>query len=234
MSSRQPRIKICGLKDTATIEAMNGLPIHEIGFVFAPSKRQIDPATAALLISAVHEIRGAGGVRPRTAGVFVNASLQEINEVLAAAPLDIVQLHGDESVQLCKELRYEQPHIHIWKVFSIKDEQHASSCGPPQSYEQSPLEKLQPYQSAVDAILIDAPGGGTGQVFQWELIHSYNQAADALGLPLYVAGGLHADNVQQLLHIYSPDGIDVSSGVETAGKKDIEKMKLFVRRVLEA
>jgi phosphoribosylanthranilate isomerase len=96
------------------------------------------------------------------------------------------------------------------------------------------LERLTPYQAAVDAVLIDAPGGGTGQTFDWEAIEEYNQAAEKLGITLYVAGGLHEGNVQELLRTYAPSGIDVSSGVETDGRKDIEKIRLFVRRVMEA
>ncbi|OBZ17780.1 phosphoribosylanthranilate isomerase [Bacillus sp. FJAT-26390] len=221
-----PRIKICGLKDVQTIEAMNGLPIHEIGFVFAPSKRQVDKETAAQLIKAAARLQAAGGERPRTVGVFVNESYENLHAILAEAQLDVVQLHGNESAAFCRSVR-EQLKVLVWKVFSVKRDTDGN--GPV-----SALELLSPYKGAVDAVLIDAPGGGTGQTFNWEAIEDYNKAADELGLTLYVAGGLHEGNVQELLRTYAPSGIDVSSGVETDGRKDIDKIRLFVRRVMEA
>lgn len=222
-----PRIKICGLKDVQTIEAMNGLPIHEIGFVFAPSKRQVDKTTAAQLIKAVAHLKAAGEESPKTVGVFVNETFANLRAVLAEAPLDVVQLHGNESAEFCLEVRGKL-NVQVWKVFSIKRDD-AGKTG-----SSSALEQLSPYRSAVDAVLIDAPGGGTGQTFDWQAIDEYNKAAAELGITLYVAGGLHAENVQELLRTYAPGGIDVSSGVETDGRKDIDKIRLFVRRVMEA
>lgn len=223
---RQPRIKICGLMDVQTIQAMDGLPIHEIGFVFAPSKRQISGRAAAELINAVSELKAASGKRPLAAGVFENEDFAGLQAVLAEAPLDIVQMHGSETAALCREVR-DKLNVQVWKVFSMK--QDADGHEP-----KTAKERLSPYEDAVDAVLIDAPGGGTGQTFNWEAINEYNQAAGELGITLYVAGGLHEGNVQELLRTYSPGGIDVSSGVETDGRKDIEKIRLFVRRVMEA
>ncbi|WP_141501053.1 phosphoribosylanthranilate isomerase [Paenibacillus luteus] len=224
--SQQPHIKICGLRDVATIQAMDGLPIHEIGFIFAPSKRQVDKVTAAQLIDAVGALRAASGARPRTVGVFVNETLEGLKAILDVAPLDVVQLHGDETAAFCQEVR-EKLDVQVWKVFSMK--QDAEGNKPLNA-----MERLTPYKAAVDAILIDAPGGGTGKTFDWDMIEEYNKAADELGLTLYVAGGLHEGNVQELLRTYAPNGIDVSSGVETDGQKDIDKIRLFVRRVMEA
>jgi len=221
-----PRIKICGLKDVQTIEAMDGLPIHEIGFVFAPSKRQVDKTTAAQLIKAVAHLKAAGEARPKTVGVFVNETFANLQAILAEAPLDVVQLHGNEPAEFCLEVR-EKLNVQVWKVFSIKRDAGKNDSS-------SAFEQLSPYRSAVDAVLIDAPGGGTGQTFDWQAIEEYNKAAEELGITLYVAGGLHEGNVQELLRTYAPAGIDVSSGVETDGRKDIDKIRLFVRRVMEA
>lgn len=223
---QRPRIKICGLKDVQTIEAMDGLPIHEIGFVFAPSKRQVDKTTAAQLIRAVNQLKAACGKRPRTVGVFVNDTFENLQAILAEAPLDVVQLHGKETAEFCNAVR-KHLNVQVWKVFSIK--QDTAGNDPV-----SALERLSPYKAAVDAVLIDAPGGGTGHTFNWDAIDDYNKAAEELGLMLYVAGGLHEGNVQELLTTYAPGGIDVSSGVETDGRKDINKIRLFVRRVMEA
>ena len=226
--NKQVRIKICGLKDTDTIQAMDGLPIHEIGFIFAPSKRQVSNEIAAKLVNAAHKLATANQARPRTVGVFVNASERQLLETLAEAPLDVVQLHGDESPELCSRIRSGGHNVKVWKVFSIRNSSEQ------QDLEIDAMERLRPFADSVDAILIDAPGGGTGRAFDWTAIRQYMDAAHQFSLPLYVAGGLNADNVGQLLSSYSPDGIDVSSGVETDGHKDIDKIKLFVRRVMEA
>ena len=81
--------------------------------------------------------------------------------------------------------------------------------------------------------MIDTAGGGTGKAFNWEVIDDYQAAAAQLNVPLYVAGGLNPDNVQELLAAYAPSGLDVSSGVETDGVKDIEKIRLFVGKVMQ-
>lgn len=223
---QQTRIKICGLMDVQTIQQMEGLPIHEIGFIFAPSKRLVEKSTASQLISAAAKLKAAGGERPRTVGVFVNETFANLQNLLLEAPLDVIQLHGNESAAFCQMVR-EQLNVKVWKVFSMKKEAEGSTPI-------SALERLTPYRAAVDAVLIDAPGGGTGQTFDWDAIKEYKQAAEELGITLYVAGGLHEGNVQELLRTYAPNGIDVSSGVETDGRKDIEKIRLFVRRVMEA
>ena len=192
-----PRIKICGLKDKETIEAMNGLPVNEIGFIFAPSRRRIDIAQAPELIRAVHSLAAHDGQKPRAVGVFVNAAMEELDQLLASARLDVVQLHGDETPEYCAELRRRHPGVHIWKVFSIANK-NIDDPLTNDELKESVRRRMMSYQSCVDAVLIDAPGGGTGQAFNWEVIEQYQSAANAAGLPLYVAGGLHADNVQIL------------------------------------
>jgi len=95
--------------------------------------------------------------------------------------------------------------------------------------------RLDPYLDAIDAVLLDtydpAAAGGTGRTFAWECIPLYLAWTRRHGLPLIVAGGLHADNVRELIDRYGPDGVDVSSGVETNGEKDIEKIATFVKKV---
>ncbi|MFD0958826.1 phosphoribosylanthranilate isomerase [Paenibacillus chungangensis] len=224
-AQRELKVKICGLTDVDTIEGMNGLPFHYLGLVFAPSRRQVTGKQAGKLVEAARKIKGAGGNRPLVVGVFVNASIAYIGEVLNDAPLDVVQLHGQESANDMRELREAYPHLQIWKVCSVAKEE-------PKEYEQILME-LSAYRTTINALLIDAPGGGTGQTFNWERIEAYGRAARQLGLPLFVAGGLHADNVRELLEKHSPDGIDVSSGVEIEGRKDLGKIALFIRRVME-
>ncbi|MEF2244967.1 phosphoribosylanthranilate isomerase [Paenibacillus sp. IITD108] len=218
------RIKICGFKEREHIAQLQGLPIHEVGFVFAPSKRQVNAQQAAELVAELKNIRAAEGKPPRAVGVFVNFDIGDILAITEIAPLDVLQLHGDETPDYCKRLKSRLPQIHIWKVFSVRSETDYNEA----------LSALQPFSGCIDAILLDAPGGGTGQVFQWSAIEAYQAAAASCNLPLYAAGGLNESNVQQLLQKYKVDGIDVSSGVEAEGRKSVNKIEMFVRRVREA
>lgn len=226
--SGNTRIKICGLRDRATIRAMHGLDVEAIGFVFAPSKRQVTPEQAAGLIEEVRawpSSASSGRSVPLAVGVFVNADLEELRGTVGTASLDVVQMHGNESAEQCAETR-RQLGVQVWKALPIGRGAEGESL--------DPAERLAPYAGSVDAFLIDAPGGGTGHAFDWSVIRQYKEVAAAIGVPLYVAGGLHLDNVQSLIRDYDPDGVDVSSGVETDGVKDIDKITTFVRRVLEA
>ncbi|MFB9329589.1 phosphoribosylanthranilate isomerase [Paenibacillus aurantiacus] len=217
---RAARIKICGLRDAATIRAMGSLEVDEIGFVFAKSRRQVEPETAASLIEEVKQMNQPLGGAPKTVGVFVGASLEQLRELLAIAPLDVVQLHGDEGPELCAAIRDEFGK-EVWKVFSVSGDDAAGTGH----------DRLLPYEGRIDAALIDTAGGGTGQTFGWEVIPRYAASAKTIGVPLYVAGGLHPGNASELLEQYEVDGVDVSSGVETDGVKDIEKIRAFVERV---
>jgi phosphoribosylanthranilate isomerase len=217
------RIKICGLRDADTIRAMDGLPVDEVGFVFAKSKRQVTPEAAASLVQQVSELRGAGDRMPRAVGVFVDPSIEQVREVLAGVRLGVVQLHGQESPEQCRSIR-ESLGVQVWKVFAIRGG----------GVEAAAADLLAPYTGSIDAAMIDTAGGGTGSAFDWTIVDAYKAAAEEIGVPLYVAGGLHADNVQELVRGYRPDGVDVSSGVETEGMKDIAKIIKFVERVTTA
>ncbi|REE94288.1 phosphoribosylanthranilate isomerase [Paenibacillus taihuensis] len=217
------RVKICGLRDSETVRGMDGLPVDEIGFVFAKSKRQVSPALAGELIGEVKKLRTSSGSSPQTVGVFVNPTLDDLRSVLAEAPLDVVQLHGEETAEFCAQVR-NLLGVKAWKVFSVtaEDSDGTVSDGP---------ARLSSFAGVIDGFLIDTAGGGTGVTFAWHVIDRYAEAAAQIGVPLYVAGGLHPDNVSVLLSGYTPSGVDVSSGVETDGIKDIQKIRLFAERV---
>jgi phosphoribosylanthranilate isomerase len=214
------RIKICGIRNADTIRALDGLPVHEIGFVFANSRRRVTPEEAAELIRAARSLRCADGRPPLAAGVFVDADPETLRAVLRIAPLDIVQLHGSETPEFCRKIRTELG-VRVWKVFPIR-EGDAPAAG-----------RIAPYGGAIDAAVIDTAGGGTGTVFDWRVIAGHKAAAHAIGVPLYVAGGLNEHNVRELIDTHAPDGVDVSSGVETDGVKDPIKIRSFVGRVAE-
>ncbi len=224
------KVKICGLQDVEVLKSMVDLEIDYIGLVFAPSRRRVTAGQAAELAAELKNWRN--GEPPLAAGVFVNPGPEELDRILAEVPLAVVQLHGEESPEYCRETRRRHPGIQVWKALSIGGEEEARNAGSAPGH--GP-EDLDPYAGAVDAVLLDtfdpARRGGSGKTFAWERIPAYRQRAEELGLPLFVAGGLHPGNIRELIGTYMPYGVDVSSGVETEGAKDIAKMKAFVERV---
>ncbi len=218
------RVKICGLRSGEMVESVGHLPIDYIGFVFAKSKRQVPPQDTGVWLQKLRE----HGDKPLAAGVFVNPTIEELRAVMTAAPLDMIQLHGAESPALCKMVKEAWPTAEVYKVMSIPNDSQALS-------EETVAKQCSPYLGCIDGILLDTydphVGGGSGKTFQWSVIPHYQSWARANQLPLFVAGGLHAGNVQELIEQYAPDGVDVSSGVETDGVKDIDKIRSFLERM---
>jgi len=181
-------------------EAAKGYGADLLGFVFDNSRRRIEVQVAEKIAC---EVKGVGKV-----GVFVNAPLAEVQDIAKRCKLDFVQLHGNESPEYCE----------LVKVPVIK----AVRVGP-----DFDISELAAYQ--VEWILLDSfvPGqqGGTGMAFDWKLA---KHLREQIKTPLFVAGGLTAENVREAVRILSPQGIDVSGGVETNGSKDIEKIKKFL------
>ena len=198
------RIKICGLKEAEHVQAAVEAGANAIGFVFAPSKRQVSPEKAQELAAGIP-------ASVKKIGVFVNSSAEEINEIVKTVPLDYVQLHGDESAAL-----YEQIEVPVIRAISIRNAEDVDRA----------------FRDAAPLVLIDAPGtdfrGGSGHTFDWDLVEKYAEAR-----PFILAGGLNPDNVGEAITRIRPVMVDVSSGVETDGRKDSDKIKAFIRAVQE-
>ncbi|WP_433946443.1 phosphoribosylanthranilate isomerase [Paenibacillus sp. SN-8-1] len=213
-------VKICGLQDVEVLKSMINLPIDHIGFVFANSKRQVTADQAAALIPILEDWDRP--VKPESVGVFVNPTIEELSHILQKASLDIVQLHGQESPEFCREVK-KRFGVKVFKVLSVKQGNNREGSD------------LVDYRGALDGLLLDTYdpiyGGGSGQTFDWKQIEPYQKWTKQEGIPLIIAGGLHPDNVGDLLENFQPDGVDVSSGVETDGLKDIAKIRAFVERV---
>lgn len=194
------KVKICGLMKPEHVKAAG--QADAIGFVFAPSKRRVTVEEAAEL--AKHVPKGVDKI-----GVFVNASLEEIERTVRGVPLTMVQVHGDESDELVKAIS-----VPVVQAFSVRTSADA--------------EKLK--QSVADFILVDAPGtefrGGSGQVFDWSLL----DGVDIDHSRLIVAGGLNPENVAAAINQIKPFMVDVSSGVETEGIKDAVKIERFIQK----
>ncbi|WP_027084943.1 phosphoribosylanthranilate isomerase [Cohnella panacarvi] len=217
VQAEQSKIKICGIKEEATLIGMAGLSVDYIGFMFAEkSRRRVSPAQAGQLHELSRSIKMADGLPPRTVGVFVNPTMELIAETLQAVPLDVVQLHGEESPDFCRQVG-DRFGIEIWRALAVTEDP-----GP---------ERLQAFAGAVTTILLDTAGGGTGVAFGWDVIPAYQVEAAKHGLKLMIAGGLNPDNAERLMASYRPYGVDVSSGVETDGVKDNAKISAFAERV---
>ena len=217
-------IKFCGLTRPEDIRAANELMPDYIGFVFAPkSRRYVSPQKAADLKVAL-----APGIR--TVGVFVNEAAETVTALLNDGLIHMAQLHGSEDGEYIKRLRglTDRPLI---QAFCIKTEADLAAAR----------------QSTADYILLDS-GAGTGKTFDWRLIHGLQTLCFPAGTspgscagasrcspdgskPCFLAGGLTPGNVGEALKLLSPYGVDVSSGIETDGVKDPDKMAAFVAAV---
>jgi phosphoribosylanthranilate isomerase len=196
------KVKICGIKDaeTALFAVENGA--DALGFVFAESKRKITKEQAKAIIMQLPE-------HVEKVGVFVNEKPDVIQEIVAYAGLTVVQLHGDETPEDC--MAFSKPTIKALSIESKKD-----------------LEKIHEYPC--DYFLLDSPKGkyrgGNGVAFDWSLLSGSNFG----GKKVILAGGLRVDNVLEAIVKVNPEMVDVSSGVETDGIKDLLKIEKFIER----
>jgi phosphoribosylanthranilate isomerase len=196
------KIKICGLTTTEEIGYANELKPDYAGFVFAPSRRRIDPRQAALL-------RLTLSPSIQTVGVFVNEEIPSIKKLRGV--LDFVQVHGDEDEFYLKALKKEVG-LPVIRAVRIRSEDDVKSA----------------LQIPADYILFDAYSpaayGGTGETFGWDLVRGFPR-------PFFLAGGLNAENITDALRTAAPFCADVSSGAETDGKKDRRKMQKIIEAV---
>ena len=230
------KIKLCGLMTEADILTANELMPDYIGFVFAPkSRRYVAPGQA-------ERLKGLLDPRIRAVGVFVNEAPERIAELLEEGIIDIAQLHGSETPEYIRVLRAltNRPLIQAFRADSPADpsadsplssaaESSASesSAKGSSAAETSAAETSAAETSAADYILLDSGSGGTGETFDWERIRHIRR-------PYFLAGGLTPDNAAEAVHLLHPYAVDVSSGIETDGHKDRDKMIKFVHAVREA
>ncbi|MBP1994734.1 phosphoribosylanthranilate isomerase [Paenibacillus eucommiae] len=224
-----PTAKICGIRSKEQLQSIVHLPIAHIGFVFAKSKRQVTPEEAGEMIAYLQELASSGAAVPLTVGVFVNPSEEELERTLRLAPLDAVQLHGQESPAFCSIVK-SRFGVQVFKVVPLQKLEASIPSSDAVAWQ------LDPFRGHIDVLLLDTfdpvYGGGSGKTFAWDCIPVYKEWTLSAGVKLLVAGGLEPGNVAQLLIDYEPDGVDVSSGVETDGVKDLAKIKAFIERVI--
>ena len=196
------RIKICGITTVEQGSAIAQTGATDLGFICVPnSPRYLKLAQLETLVAQLAPVAN-------TVGVFADFSVMTIAQVVELTHLDTVQLHGNESVEFCQQLRQALPDTEIikaWRVTSNSD-----------------LASIQAYSGVVDSLLLDAyhPDalGGTGQTLDWEQLAAFTPS-----IPWFLAGGLTPENIDRALNQLQPDGIDLSSGVEVSpGIKDLD------------
>lgn len=222
-------VKICGLQTEDAVQTLNELHVDQVGFVFAKSRRQVSAERASQLMQLLQK---NSTNTPLTVGVFVNPTQEELIGVMQKAPLDVIQLHGNETAAFCRWVK-EELQAKVYKVVSILAAKDADAIQPID--DKAVAAQLAPYAGVIDALMLDTydpiVGGGTGEPFAWEHIPLYRDWTRLHQVSLLIAGGLNVSNVRGLIQQYEPDGVDVSSGVETDGVKDHIKIKQFVERV---
>lgn len=195
------KIKICGISRISDIEAVNRVIPDYIGFVFAKSKRMVTLAEAVILKKLLNPAI-------KSIGVFVNEDMGRIAQLCRLNIIDGVQLHGDEDEAyiLALKTKISVPIIKAVRVRSRQDILEAESL-------------------PCDYLLLDSykdkEYGGTGKAFDWSLIPEKSERKK----PIFLAGGINRDNLANALESVGPYCIDISSGVETDGIKDPEKIK---------
>ncbi|MCS0790747.1 phosphoribosylanthranilate isomerase [Cytobacillus pseudoceanisediminis] len=194
------KVKICGIRDISTALSAIENGADALGFVFAESKRKINPEAAGEIIREL----------PREVlkvGVFVNETKANIEEIASVSGINVIQLHGDETPEFCSSFSFP-----VIKALSVG----------------SPVDLSQLDEFSCEYILLDSPKGtyrgGNGVSFDWSILNK-NPIQDK---KVILAGGLNPKNVEEGIKAANPYMVDVSSGVETEGKKDPEKIKRFI------
>ena len=215
-----PKVKMCGISQIETIPAVVEAKPDYMGLVFAPSKRQVTVAQAKTLVEELHKEyakKYSSNTEQdkddtiKTVGVFVNETVDNLVTIANEANLDAVQLHGDEDEAFIQSLK-ERTNVEVWKAVQIRSAADAEAW----------------IDSSADMLLFDAyhkdERGGTGEVFDWFCL-------DAFERPFMLAGGIDSTNVARAIRTVRPYGIDISSGIETNGVKDDEKITAFTKIV---
>ena len=224
-----PKVKMCGISKVETISAIVDAKPDYMGLVFAPSKRQVTVDQAKTLVEELYKQNVVGNnseaeqTEPvttldtasfetiKTVGVFVNETIENLLKIAVEVKLDVIQLHGDEDESFIQILK-EQSNVEVWKAVQVR----------------SAVDAEKWIDSSADMLLFDAyhkdERGGTGEVFDWSSLDEFER-------PFMLAGGIDSTNVARAIRTVRPYGIDISSGIETNGVKDDEKMKAFTNIV---
>lgn len=195
------RIKLCGLKSLNDVIAANAVQPDYIGFVFAKTSKRFITQQTA------EELRKKLDRKIVVVGVFVNEPVEVVAALLNKGIIDMAQLHGNESEEYITFLR-KKTDKKLIKAFSVNEAKNLQGV----------------YSCSANYILLDSGSGGTGKSFDWNLLQDFDR-------PYFLAGGLNITNVSEAVSRLHPYAVDVSSGIETDGRKDDVKMAAFVNAV---
>lgn len=222
------KLKICGLLPGDDLSFTATEEVTHVGFVLVPkSRRYVQPDDVAQLTAAVHP-------SCQKVGVFVDTDARAVSQQAKKAGLDVAQLHGSESPKDCASVR--ESGLQVWKAVSVGNSQDSVD---------KVAQQIASYASSVDAILLDAAPpkgtdktvtGGHGLQFDWSYLTRLEEILQELGVrpdapPIWVAGGIQPENVDELLRNFIPYGIDVSSGVEVAKRKSLNRIEAMRKAV---
>lgn len=223
-SSYEVKVKFCGITQEDTVPVLLETEPDYVGFIFAPSKRQVTVEQAQSITRSLQDSVSttSGDKCISRVGVFVNETISTIVEIAKAVPLSVVQLHGDETVAYIESLRIHLQEeqlgsIQIWKAVQV----------------QIKKDIMQWEQAPIDGLVVDAYSkttrGGTGQTVDWSLL-------EGIEMPYYLAGGIGLHNVARAIRRLQPYGLDMSSSLETNGQKDastIRTMSQLIKTVID-
>ncbi|RSL33456.1 phosphoribosylanthranilate isomerase [Salibacterium salarium] len=207
-----PFLKLCGLHSQEDVKVASYSSADFVGFVMAESKRQVKPEEAESWLRK-HPLDGK-----KTVTLFVNAPLSDIQTAVNQLSPDIIQCHGTESIEDILKIKQATGKL-VWKAIPHDDRS---------------LDKMKAYADVVDGFVIDAKvkdaWGGTGRSFDWSHVPKYVSFGEDKQLPVLIAGGIAPENVDHLMP-HGPWGIDLSSGIEKDGKKDIDRLMELEKRL---
>ena len=205
--------KVCGIMSIEQAQALDVMGVDYIGFIFyAPSKRYV------LNNLSMEALANFVPANAKKVGVFVNEPIENVFKIVAAAKLDMVQLHGDEDLHYCEQVKEAIPVIKVFRVGAL-------------------VPKMEGFENAANYFLFDTDSalyGGTGNHFNWEIIKNHS-----ISLPFFLSGGIGPNDIKGIEVMRATKAgkqllaVDLNSQFETApGIKDLEKVKTFIHAII--
>lgn len=208
----RPLLKLCGNHSEHDVNVAFASSAEYIGFVFAKSKRQVTREQLK------QWLRNEQNRQKRIVALFVNETIEKVQNQLEGINVDVIQCHGNEPPEYMIELK-QRVKQSLWKVIHHKDDA---------------LETMKTYEGIVDGYVVDCKvgtqWGGTGVSFDWRHVPKYVEEGHRQGVPVWIAGGVNPQNVDDLLR-YEPDGVDLSSGIENEGQKSLNLIRQLEERM---
>ena len=207
------QVKVCGITDIGQAQVLDALGLHYIGFIFYPSSKRY--VLNHLSLTDLHDFKTT---KAKKVGVFVNESLETLLNIVKAAGLDMVQLHGDEDVAYCAKVNEVVSVIKVFRVGAL-------------------VPNMNGFDQVVDYFLFDTDSalyGGTGQHFNWEIIKNQTMTK-----PYFLSGGIGPNDIKglEVMQVTKAGkqllAVDLNSQFEISpGNKDLEKIKIFIDAII--